>query len=135
MSRARRGFTLIESCAAAALLGAAFVAAVSLLSAVARQRQAAVLHARAIVAADNLLERLTYIPYEEITPGRADELRQASKIAEILPNGVVAMEIAGEAGSPPGKRIEVEVTWRTAGKGQPARHCLATWVYRAEETK
>ncbi|HVA45202.1 MAG TPA: hypothetical protein VNH11_02350 [Pirellulales bacterium] len=132
MRRSRSGFTLVESCAAAALLAAALTIVVALLTSVARQRQSAGLHAKAVVAADNLLERLTAGAYDSITPQRADELRQASKIAEQLPDGTVALRVAAIDGSPPGKRIEVDVHWRSGSRGA-SRHRVATWVFRKEK--
>ncbi|HQU45407.1 MAG: hypothetical protein B7Z73_14285 [Planctomycetia bacterium 21-64-5] len=134
MRRSRSGFTLVESCAAAALLAAALTIVVALLTSVARQRQSAGLHAKAVVAADNLLERLTAGPYDSITPQRADELRQASKIAEQLPDGTVALRVAAIDGSPPGKRIEVDVHWRS-GSGGASRQRVATWVFRKEKQR
>src|SRR5487761_1402623 len=132
MNRSRRGFTMIESCAAAAMLAATLAMVVSLLAAVARQRQAAALHARAVIAADNLLERITSEPYEAITVQRIDELQHAAAIAEMLPDATVKVKLAAEAGSPPGRRIDVDLAWRTTGAGPVSRHRVATWVYRAE---
>ncbi|MGH7192720.1 MAG: hypothetical protein ACREJM_04200, partial [Candidatus Saccharimonadales bacterium] len=73
MSRSlRQGFTVIECCAAAAMLLATLTVVASLLTTVARQRQTATWQARAIIEADNLLERLTAEPYAALTPGRIE---------------------------------------------------------------
>ena len=135
MKRARTGFTLIESCAAAALLAATLAMVVALLTSVARQRQAAERHAKALIVADNLLERLTGEPYESITADRADELLQAAEVLEMLPDGAVAIKVAEENKPPARKRIEVDVTWPSAGSRTTAKHQVATWVYRAEATR
>jgi Tfp pilus assembly protein PilV len=132
MRPSRSGFTLIESCTAAALLAATLTVVVALLTSVARQRQGASRHAQAVVVVDNLLERLTAEPFDAITPQRADELRQSLDVAETLPNGEVTVHISDAAGSPPGKRIEVDVSWRTGNSGPSPRHAVATWVYRRE---
>ena len=126
---------MIESCAAAALLAATLAIVVSLLTAVARQRNAAGLHAQAVIAADNLLERITSEPYESITAPRAAELKSASNIDEMLPDGEVEIKVSDASGSPPGKRIEVEIAWRTTGAQPLSHHHIATWVYRAEEMR
>ena len=133
MRPSRSGFTLIESCAAAALLAAALAIAASLLSSVARQRRSATLHATAAIAADNLLERITGESFAAITPELAGELGQRSNIADLLPDGAVEITVNPVVGPPPGKRIEVELTWRTSGSGPPARHAIATWVFQAKE--
>ena len=124
---------MVESCAAAALLAATLAIVISLLTAVARQRNAADLHAQAVMAADNLLERITSEPYESITAQRVADLKSASNIAEMLPDAVVEAKVSDENGSPPGRRIEVDIGWRTTGASPPSRHKVATWVYRAEE--
>jgi prepilin-type N-terminal cleavage/methylation domain-containing protein len=135
MRRSRQGFTLIESCAAAAILAAALSVAVGLLTSVARQRQGASRHAQAVIVADNLLERLTSEPYEALTAERADEVRRQSEIAGLLPNGEVQIRLGEASGSPPAKRIEVDVIWRTTGTGSPSHHNVATWVYGREANR
>ena len=123
---------MVECCAAAALLAATLAIVVSLLSAVLRQRNAASLHAKALIAADNLLERITSEPYESMTAESVAEFGSASNVAEMLPDGVVEIKVSEESGSPSGKRIEVEIAWRTTGAQPSSRHRVATWVYRAE---
>jgi type II secretory pathway pseudopilin PulG len=132
MRRPRAGFTLIESCAAAALLAASLAIVVGLLTSVARQRQAAERHAKALIVADNLLQRLTGEPYAAITTDRADELRQEANRGEALPNSTVAIKVVEDTGPPVGKRIEVDVTWPATGDRTIRRHQVATWVYKAK---
>jgi type II secretory pathway pseudopilin PulG len=131
MRPSRHGFTLIESCAAAAMLAVALGVLVALLTSVVRQRQGAARHAQAMIVADNLLERLTAEPYAAITAERAEVLRLASNVAELLPQGRAEIKITDAAGRPDGKRIEVEVSWRATDNGPPSKHQVATWVYEA----
>jgi Tfp pilus assembly protein PilV len=128
----RAGFTLIESCSAAALLIAALSLAVALLTGVARQRQAASLHAQAVLTADNLLERITAEPYESITSEHAEQLLRDQHLSEVLPESEAKIDISTEGGPPPGKRIIVEIAWQPRAGGPAARHRVASWVYRAE---
>lgn len=125
MSRARTGFTVIESCVAAAILAAALVLSVIMLTSVARQRQAAGRHARAVLAADNLLERIAAEPYESLTPERAAQICKESQVGE----NSATVDIATDA-SPPGKKITVAVDWQTGGHGPPARHQVTTWRFQ-----
>jgi type II secretory pathway pseudopilin PulG len=134
MRRPREGFTMIESCAAAAILAAALAIAVGLLTSVARQRQGASRHARAVVIADNLLQRLTNEPYRALTADRADEIRRQA-VSEMLPDGDMAVRITDVSDSLPGKQIEVDVTWRAGGTAPYRHHTVATWVYEREVTK
>ncbi len=129
MNRARRGFTVVESCVAAALLGAALAISVALFTSVARQRQAAGRHARAVLMADNLLARITAEPYESLSAERALEICNE---AGGTPSQAAAT-IAEIAGSPPGKKITVALDWQPHGQGPPARHQVATWVFQPED--
>lgn len=132
MTTSRSGFTLIESSVAAVLLAAVLSIAVALLTSIARQRQAASLHAKAVIAADNLMERLTAEPFDAITADRADELRQASPVAEELPEAAVDVRVSDVDGPPLGKRVEVEVKWQLRADGPPSRHAVAAWVFDAK---
>jgi Tfp pilus assembly protein PilV len=129
MRRSRYGFTVIESCAAAAVLAAALTVVVSLLISVVRQREGATCHAQAVILADNLLERLTTESYEAITTERAELVRQAANVDDLLPQGDAAMRVSDVTGPPAGKRIEVEVSWRAGSNGPLSRHQVVTWVY------
>ena len=134
MRRSRKGFTMIESCAAAAILAAALAIAVGLLTSVARQRQGASRHAQAVVIADNLLQRLTSEPFAAITPDRAEEIRREA-VAEIAPDGDLAIHVTDVTGSPAARRIEVDVTWRAGGTAPYRHHTVATWVYQREASR
>lgn len=134
MRRPREGFTMIESCAAAAILAAALAIAVGLLTSVARQRQGASRHAQAVVIADNLLQRLTNEPYAALTADRADEIRRQA-VSEMLPDGDLTVQISDVSGSPAGKRIEVDVTWRAGGTAPSRHHAVATWMYQREASR
>lgn len=129
MNRIRRsGFTVIECCAASALLAAALTAVVTLLTSVARQRQAAGWQAQAVIEADNLLERLTAEPYDELTEEIA-AMDVRDSVAERLPNVAVEARIVEEAGR---KRLEVSISWRGPHSEQARRHRLVTWVHAQE---
>ncbi|HWB07675.1 MAG TPA: hypothetical protein VG826_00420 [Pirellulales bacterium] len=129
MRRSRHGFTVLECCAAAAVLGVALTMVVALLTSLVRQREGATRHAQAVILADNLLERLTAEPYEAITAERAELVRQTANVADLFPHGEAAIRLSDVAGPLAGKRIEVELSWQ-AGRDAPAsRHHVATWVY------
>jgi type II secretory pathway pseudopilin PulG len=135
MTQRRAGFTLIESCAAAALLVGSISLAVALLTSVARQRQSTELHARAVLAAESILERITAEPYDAITDERAAEVCEQLKLNEQLPHGAANVSISAESGSPAGKKIGVEIVWQSAASSAQARHQVVTWVYGGEGKK
>lgn len=129
----RAGFTVIESCAAAAMLVATLTVVVSLLTSIARQRQAAGWHAQAVTEADNLLERLTAEPYTALTAERVEALDLGSRIAQRLPQGAVEARIVEEAGPLERKRIELEISWRGPRSANTQRQRLVTWIYARED--
>lgn len=134
MSRTRRsGFTVIECCAAAALLAGALTAVVSLLTSVARQRQAASWQAQAVIETDNILERLTAEPYDALSGEHIATMSVSDSVAERLPHGAAEARIVEESGPPPRKRIEVEISWRGPRSEQTRRHRVVTWVYAQED--
>lgn len=134
MKRTRRaGFTVIECCAAAAMLVATLTVVMTLLAAVAGKRQTATWQALAVIEADNLLERLTVEPYADLTSERVEAMDLGSRIAERLPQGTVAVRVEQQAGPPERKRIEVEVAWQPSHSDQPRRHRVVTWVYAQED--
>jgi hypothetical protein len=121
---------MIELCVAAAMLAAALSVVVTMLGAVARQRRAAELHARALEEADNLLERLTAEPWEAITPERIAELGFAAKIADSLPEGELRIDMTSPSDAPATRRIDLAVGWRAAVGQSVHRLHLTTWVER-----
>lgn len=134
MTRTRRaGFTVIECCAAAAMLVATLTVVMTLFAAVAGKRQTITWQAVAIVEADNLLERLTAEPYAALTSERVEAMDLGSGVVEQLPQGTVAVRVEQQAGPPERKRIEVEVAWQPPRSDQPRRHRVVTWVYAQED--
>jgi len=121
---------MIELCVATAMLAVALSVVVTLLGAVARQRRAADLHARALEEADNLLERLTAEPWDAITPERMAELGFAAKVADALPEGELRIDMTSPSDAPATKRIDLAVGWRAAVGQSIHRVRLTTWVER-----
>jgi hypothetical protein len=121
---------MIELCVAAAMLAAALSVVVTMLGAVARQRRSAELHARALEEADNLLERLTAEPWDEITPERVTELGFAAKVADALPEGELRIDMTSPGDAPATKRIDLVIGWRAAVGQSIHRVNLTTWVER-----
>jgi Tfp pilus assembly protein PilV len=119
---------MIELCVAVAMLAAALSVVVTMLGAVARQRRSAELHARALEEADNLLERLTAEPWDEITPERVTELGFAAKVADALPEGKLRIDMTSPGDAPATKRIDLAIGWRAAIGQSIHRVYLTTWV-------
>jgi type II secretory pathway pseudopilin PulG len=128
--RYRRGFTIVELCVTCALLGAAIPLTVSTLGAVARQRRAAETRQAAIEAADNLLERLTAVSFEELTPEKLAAAERGLPAGEWLPRGQIKLQLLEPPGPVAAKRIDVELSWQPHAGPSRDRVRLSGWVHR-----
>lgn len=143
----RRGFTLLETFAAAAVLGALMVLCVKFFSAAAAQQEAMRDRSRAIQLAANVMERLAAEPWDQLTAEKVRPLQDAEDLRQSLPECRIEIQIsegddpiaaARKPGQPPAgsgepgaKRIEVLVHWpsRADAAQRPVR--LVAWRYRS----
>jgi hypothetical protein len=121
---------MIELCVAAALLATLLSAAATMLGMVARQRRGAELRARALEAADNVLERLSAQPWETITSRRADELGLPAKVDAALPGAELRVDVTSPPEDPSLKRVDVSIAWSSAGRSDQGLR-LTTFVARS----
>lgn len=129
----RRAFTLLELLAASFVLGVAMVASVQISSALGRARQEAQHRQCALLEADNWLERLSALPWDELTPERAAKCELSEVAAEQLPGGELKVEITPLQEQPAVKRIVAAVHWRDM-RGQPLTPIrLTTWAYQVNK--
>ncbi len=126
----RRAFTLIELCAAGAMLAVAMSLTLSTLAAVTRQQRAAEVRQRALEMAENILEQAAHLPFSQLTPERLVQLQQASRADEALPEGKVELALADQPGTPPGKRIDLKLSWRPGAAKDRRSVRLSAWAYR-----
>ncbi len=126
----RRAFTIVELCAAAAMLTAALSLALATLSAMAKQRQAAELRQHAMEMAENVLERSTNVPWRELTTERLARLGAETNAERQLPEGQLELGLTEQSGPPAAKRIALELSWRPGATKDRRTLRLATWIYR-----
>jgi Tfp pilus assembly protein PilE len=126
---ARRGISLLELLAATVVLAAlmAAVAQVAVLSA--GQHAAMERRMLALSEAQQLVERISAMPWGEITETRLGEFTPSPELLKALPAAELAVSVADETGSPPGKRIVVEISWHAQPdvRARPVR--LVTWRF------
>jgi hypothetical protein len=122
----RRGVVLVEvmvGCALAALL---LALCVQLLSLTAIERRDVEQRTIALEQAANLIERVSAMPYDRITPEYLAELELPPEVEAILPGPAAKWFVTEETGDVPAKRVRVEISWR----GRPQRPAKLTyWVY------
>jgi hypothetical protein len=124
---------LVEVLMAGLLLGLAMFMAVSLLAGVAGQRRSVERRGWALQEAANAMERLSAIPFEQLSQEVATAQAKLSASAEkVLHGGQIEVKISDEKVGPPMKKIEVAVHWSATNgfKERPVR--LTSWVSRKE---
>lgn len=126
----RRAFTLVETCAAGAMLALALSLTLATIGAMKRQQRTAEWRLQAVEIAENVLERTTSEHWSELTPQRVAELQQEARADELLPDGELQLTLKEQAGPPAGKRIGLELSWRPGRAKDRRRLRLATWVFR-----
>lgn len=125
----RAGFTLAELMVALILIGAATGITLPLIAAQSRVRLNLERRRMALAEAENLLERMSGIPYARLTPELVRELKLSAAAQQALPSGEAHCQVVEETTAPLGKRLEVEIRW-DAGPGKKSPPCrLVTWVY------
>jgi type II secretory pathway pseudopilin PulG len=129
MSR-RRGFTLLEAFAAAAVLGGLMIVCVKFFTASAAQQEAMRDRSRAIQLAANVMERLAGEPWDQLTAEKVRPLQDAEDLRQSLPECRIEIQITQPSGEPDGKQIAVLVRWpsRADAAQRPVR--LVGWRYR-----
>jgi prepilin-type N-terminal cleavage/methylation domain-containing protein len=116
----RRGFTVLETLAALAILAVAMVLAAQagVWSLMERSRNAT--RYEVLEAANNILEAGRARSWSELTPDWAAEQRLPQLLAERLHKAQLHVRVEPEASRPHCKRVTVEIRW-TLDQGQPAR--------------
>jgi hypothetical protein len=132
-SSSRSGSLLIELIVAGALLGAVTATVIPTLGWIVRQRQFSRERQAAIIETGNLMERLTALEWDELTPGRAGQFQLSEPLQNQLsePRLTVTVETEEYAA----KRVLIQLSWQIGpGRaGPPVR--LAAWVYRRQPEK
>ncbi len=127
------GFTLLEASVAGVLLVVLMVIAAQLIGWVLSERRASERRHWATVEAENVMERLSSVPWNELTSVRAAAERLSPQAGTVLPAGELKTKIADEPDSPDAKRIDIEVRWERRPHEQAAPVRLTAWVYRRGE--
>ncbi len=128
-----RGFTLTETTVAMFILAAAIVAVAQLMAAVAKHRITAERETVARQEAANLMERVFAMPWTELTEEHVASLQLSETCQQRLPNPQLNISVESAAGTPAGRQIRVELTWRDSSGQYRRSASLTAWRYAAEE--
>ena len=128
----RRGFTLIEVVAAAAVLGGLTTRLREVLRLRGREQQAMRDRSRATQLAANVMERLAAQPWDRLTPEGVRPLQDAADLRQLLPDCKIEIEIVQPAGEPDAKQLTIVVHRPTPPGAADRLARLVAWRYRNE---
>ena len=122
---------MLEMIATTVILGTVATVSLPMLKLITNERRAAVRHEQAITAASNIMERVTAMPYTEITPEFAAKTELADWLQEQLHNPVLTLSVEA-APNDSAKMIQLKLEWQTE-TGQPVAPIrLTSWVHDHE---
>lgn len=126
----RRGFSVLEVTVAGALLVAVLAICLQMLRATAAGHRARGTRQMAIIETGNVMERLSAVPWEDLTPQAARAMQLSPQARRGLTAAELEIEITQRPDRPGAKRIAVRVRWQDpAGRVvRPVR--LVAWRYR-----
>lgn len=126
--KARGGFLLPELIGSLTILVILLGVAASVLGWFATERRAALRRAWALSEAQNVLERVTLIPYERLEPDSAFVKKLGERTERSLPGGRLTIQIDETDAGPKSKRIAVAISWRDSHGVEMTPVRLTTWI-------
>ncbi|MBI3862957.1 MAG: hypothetical protein HY290_13785 [Planctomycetia bacterium] len=126
----RRGALLVELLVCGALLGVVITATIPTLRRIVRQRKVTEQRQAAVLEVDNLMERLTAIDWDELTPERAAEFELSPAIGELFPEPRLGIAVAVDPDDGAAKQVRISLSWQEASGVSAAPVRLSAWVYR-----
>jgi Tfp pilus assembly protein PilV len=133
--RTRRGYALVEVAMSVLILIAAMSLALKLVAWVAAERRTADRRLWAVQEVSNVMERLTSEPFDKVTTEKAKALVEEAGAPRVLPGANWSVEVVEQAAGPetPGKRVALQLRWKTRSGEWDAPVRLSAWVYRGRD--
>jgi hypothetical protein len=127
----RRGYGLAEVAMAVMIVIAAMTFTVKALGLAASERKSADRRLCAGLAASNLLERATALPFGEVSEAKVKSLADAEHADRALPGADWQVAVVDESAGPvASKRITVRLTWKQRSENLEAPVRLSAWIYQ-----
>ena len=132
-TKRRRGFGLIEMAVTGVLIVVSMTVTVQVVGWIALERKAVERRERALLEAENLLERIVSRPWDELTTESMSKSRVSETTAGFLRSPTLNVNVTSVDDAPARKKVAVEIRWldRSGRPEAPVR--LAAWVYRRGE--
>jgi hypothetical protein len=128
-SSRRRAFTIFEVMAATAVLGVVVTTSALLVQWSASLHRVAIKKRCALEAATTLLDRINARPWSSITSQSVQDLQLPAEAKRFLGDPRLAVAVTDQPGSPPGKKISIEVSWTERAGQRPQQVKLTSWVF------
>lgn len=130
MKHSRRGITIIEAVAGSVILAALMMTTVQMLAWQAAQRRALDSRQLALAEASRILDRLTWEPWDRLTPERVQLESFSPLAAQSLKTAALKVSLHETTQDRlQAKRLRVEITWPVA-QGSMRPVALVAWRYR-----
>jgi hypothetical protein len=120
---------------AATVFGTALIAFVPLLKSVGEQQRAAQQHFFALREADNVLERLTQRPWNEITTDEFAKITLTEEAQQFLPQAKLQVTVHESPQLPREKRVSVELSWMPRRGNAHQSVKLVAWFIQPEDQR
>jgi hypothetical protein len=131
----RRAFTTCEVALAVFLLAVAMTTTVHVLGWVAVERRGVERRQWALQEAENLMERLTALPWDRATGESARALVLSDEIRRKLPGPELAIDVDDSEAGRGAKRLAVRLRWRNRAGGWEAPVRLTAWITRPRSSR
>lgn len=129
MRKSKRGITIVEVTAAAAMLAVLLATSAQVMRSLATRQEAAARRAMALQTVEAVLEEFSNRPWDELTAASAGQVTLPEVAKTHLPGASVVATVADVTDPVAAKRLAIELQWNSL-HGQPARPVrLTTWVY------
>ena len=126
--------TILEVIVAGVLVAGMMGICLKMLSVAAAQHHARQCRQTALGEVDNVMERLSVLGFDELTPERVGEVRLSEAAKARLEAAELSIEIAAApeepTEQPPSKRIAVSLRWQDRGGRMVKPVRLVAWKYR-----
>jgi Tfp pilus assembly protein PilV len=133
MQKRRSGFGLIEMAVAGTLIAAGMAATVQVVGWVALERKAVERRERAVLEAENLMERIVTWPWDELSTESMKRYSIRGSTAGFLRDPTLKVDVTPFEDAPARKKVVVEIRWldRSGRPEAPVR--IVAWAYRRKE--
>lgn len=129
----RRGFTLIEMMVAGVLMMTVTMIVVPAIYWVHRERRQTEYRQIALIEVENLMERITALPFNQVSQTTVDKLVLSESALRQLPEPNLEIVIRETDALPPMKKIEIQLSWNQLREISAAPVRLTSWVGSKEK--